>query len=170
MRFIRALAIGASLFLLSLASATAQVPDNCEMSRVSDPDRHVLRCAGSLVIELDAATRMGYVNSTEGPPSRITVHEGAALIDVVPGSAAPQVRTPHAIAAVRGTVYAVDVGADSSAVFVLRGEVNVRHKNGVQGPVVVGPGQGVDVAPGETLEVRTWSQDRVDGLLSRFGR
>ncbi|MDK3074323.1 FecR family protein [Sedimentitalea sp. JM2-8] len=158
------------LLAFQVAQAGAQMPDNCALTAVSDPDRYVLSCAGNLVIEMDAATKMGIVTNRDGHAERVTLTQGTILIDVEPGGAAPQIRTPHAIAAVRGTVYALDIQSESTAVFVLRGVVNVRHLRGSGGSVDLGAGQGVDVAPGQALEVKTWGDSRVRELLSRFGR
>lgn len=158
------------LLALQAAQADAQMPDNCALTAVSDPDRYVLSCAGNLVIEMDAATKMGIVTNRDGFSERVTLTQGTVLIDVDPGEAAPLIRTPHAIAAVRGTVYVVDTQSDLTAVFVVRGAVNVRHLRGSGGSVDLGAGQGVDVAPGQALEVKTWGEARVRELLSRFGR
>lgn len=162
--------ISISLLVFSVVPVAAQVPDNCTLTTLSNPDRYVLRCAGSLEIEMDAATQMGIVGNADGFPERLTITRGTLLIDVDPGSPSPQIRTPHAIAAVRGTVYAVEIQPGSTAVFVVRGVVNVRHRRGLGGSVDLGAGQGVDVTPGQSLEVKTWGAARVQELLSRFGR
>lgn len=158
------------LLLFQAAQVSAQMPDNCALTSVSDPDRFVLNCAGNLVIEMDAATKMGIINDRDGLPGRVTLSQGTVLIEVQPGGATPQIRTPHAIAAVRGTLYAVEIQSESTAVFVVRGAVNVRHLRGSGGSVDLGAGQGVDVTPGQGLDVKTWGEARVRNLLSRFGR
>jgi ferric-dicitrate binding protein FerR (iron transport regulator) len=147
----------------------AQVPDNCELQRLAEPDRYVVRCRGGLVITLDAAAQIGLLADPNAPPRVIELRRGSILIDVEPGTAATQVQSRHAIAAVRGTEFAVDDTANGSAVFVLDGRVRVFRRNGI-GAVSLGSGQGVDVIPGESLDVKTWGQSRVDELLSRFGR
>lgn len=158
------------LLLFQAAQVSAQMPDNCALTSVSDPDRFVLNCAGNLVIEMDAATKMGIVTGRDGLPGRVTLSQGTVLIEVQPGGTTPQIRTPHAIAAVRGTLYAVEIQSESTAVFVVRGAVNVRHLRGSGGSVDLGAGQGVDVTPGQGLDVKTWGEARVRNLLSRFGR
>ena len=77
--------------------------------------------------------------------------------------------TPHAIATVRGTQFAVDVDAGVTSVFVVEGSVEVSRRDG-PATVLLGPGEGVDVRPGEPLVVREWPQPRVNALLARFGR
>jgi len=80
-----------------------------------------------------------------------------------------QIRAPHAIASVRGTVFAVDVTEGETAVFVSEGRVWVQ-KIGTAESVVLSAGQGVDVAPAAPLVVRRWGDQRVSDLLARFGR
>src|SRR5262249_19834904 len=86
------------------------------------------------------------------------------------GSGRFQVITPQAIAAVRGTKWAVDAQASRTSVLVLSGQVAVRRPSGA-GEVVVGGGEGVDVEPGtDALVVKRWPQPRVDALLARLGQ
>jgi ferric-dicitrate binding protein FerR (iron transport regulator) len=70
---------------------------------------------------------------------------------------------------VRGTIYAVDVQAGRTSVFVARGRVAVQHRE-PSPSVILGAGQGVDVVPGRPLDVKTWGAERAAGLLARFGR
>ncbi|MEM9105955.1 MAG: FecR domain-containing protein, partial [Pseudomonadota bacterium] len=99
----------------------------------------------------------------------VRVLSDAVLIEVAPDSGDFQIQTPHAIAAVRGTVYVVDVSADQTDVFVVEGEVSVSRADGSD-PVELTAGLGVDVLPGEPLVVRQWPEERVRNLLARFGR
>lgn len=165
---IRILAI--FLFLLGPALVEAQTPENCRLQRLSQPDRHVIRCTGGLVITLDAAAQIGLLADPDTPPRVVDLKRGSILIEVAPGTAPTQVQSRHAIAAVRGTEFAVEETANASAVFVLTGRVRVSRRGGGLGAVSLQPGQGVDVVPGQPLEVKTWGQARVDRLLSRFGR
>jgi ferric-dicitrate binding protein FerR (iron transport regulator) len=70
---------------------------------------------------------------------------------------------------VRGTTYAVDVQQIQTSVFVAQGRVAVQGGQ-TRDRVVLGSGQGVDVVPGQALEVKTWSPQRASRLLGRFGR
>jgi hypothetical protein len=81
-----------------------------------------------------------------------------------------QVLTPQAIAAVRGTRWAVDVSGAKTSVFVLNGRVAVRRTNARSG-VELGPGEGVDVEAGATgaLTASRWPRARANALLGRFG-
>ena len=80
-----------------------------------------------------------------------------------------EVITPQAIAAVRGTKWAVDVADGKTSVFVVTGRVAVSREPGSPG-VELGPGEGVDVEAGTApLTVRKWGAPRVAALLARFG-
>lgn len=150
--------------------AYAQVPPNCEVTTVTDPERQVFSCAFGVIIEMEAAAQMGFAGTDLGAPDVIDLENGAILIDVEPGKARPQIRTPHAIAAVRGTVYVVEVTAEKTSVFVLRGEVSVSQLEDGSTPVLLGAGDGVDVGEEAALTVQQWPETRVDALLARFGR
>lgn len=159
-----------ALLVTLSAPAMAEVPANCTLTALAGPERYALKCTGALVIELEPGAVLKYSGEADGLPERLILEDGRALIEVTPGSVVPQIRTPHAIAAVRGTVYAIEVGADSTAVFVLRGAVGVRTRQGPRDTATLTAGQGVDVTPGEALTVNTWGAARVDELLARFGR
>jgi hypothetical protein len=82
-----------------------------------------------------------------------------------------EIRTPQAIAAVRGTQWTVDVAGGKTAVFVVTGRVSVRRVSGGTGSVNLSAGEGVDVEPGTApLVVRRWPAARASALLARFGR
>jgi len=76
--------------------------------------------------------------------------------------------TPQAIAAVRGTKWAVDVQGGKTAVFVVNGIVSVEKT--VSGDLVnLRRGQGVDVdRSAAPLVVKRWPAARVAALLDRF--
>ena len=81
-----------------------------------------------------------------------------------------EVLTPQAIAAVRGTKWAVDAEDSKTSVFVDTGRVGVRRPT-APGRVELGPGEGVDVDGGTApLEVRHWPAPRVAALMARLGR
>lgn len=165
-----ALVAGLCAFFALPPAASAQQLQGCEVAEASDPPRSVFRCEGGLVIEAEAASALRLVVSRpSGAPQRIEVRGRGVLVDVPPGQGRFQILTPHAIASVRGTVYAVDVSDGTTAVFVQEGSVQVGHSDGTDA-VVLGPGEGVDVAPGEPLEVKQWGAPRVERLLARFGR
>ncbi|WP_419914457.1 FecR domain-containing protein [Hoeflea sp.] len=159
-----------SLAVLSPSALMAQTSIGCTRSELGDPPRTVYQCAGGVTLEAEAAATLGIVESgATGRPTEAEVDSDGVLIEVAPGSGPFQIRTPHAIAAVRGTVYAVDVSGGRTAVFVSEGEVAVSRLDGTD-QVLLSPGLGVDVEPGQPVVVRRWPQERVDAFLSRFGR
>ena len=160
-----------SMALVVLASdAAAQGRQRCTIATLTDPARDVVRCPG-VSFEAESKARHKLIDGNrDGTPESAHVTDGAVLVDI---EGAPrggfQVLTPHATAAVRGTTYAVDVQQTQTSVFVVDGRVAVGDAQ-TRDRVVLGPGQGVDVIPGQRLEVKTWSQQRARRLLARFGR
>lgn len=166
------LAAKAAFVMLTILpqTATAQLASDCNRTEVSDPPRIVYQCNGGIVLEAEAAAALGLRDS--GPadrPEEVELDTKGVLIEVEPGSGPFQIMTPHAIAAVRGTVYSVDVTADMTAVFVERGEVAVSRLDGSD-TVLLTEGLGVEVSPGQPVEVRRWPAARVEELMARFGR
>jgi hypothetical protein len=86
-----------------------------------------------------------------------------------PGRARFEVVTPQAIAAVRGTKWAVDAEGGKTSVFVVDGRVNVARAGG-RGRVDLGPGDGVDVEASGELVVKRWPPARVAALMARLGQ
>ena len=159
--------LAAALAMLSTAAA-AQVDTGCTRTRVGGPPREVFRCANGLVIDAEAASRIGLAVDDTGPRD-LRLDRGAVYIEARPG-ARFQILTPVAIASVRGTEFAVDAGADGTSVFVVRGRVRVTKRQQTGATVELGPGEGVDVRSAEPLVVTTWGAARVRALLARFGR
>ncbi len=95
----------------------------------------------------------------------------ALLLEVPkkPGRARFDVVTPQAIAAVRGTKWAVDAEGAKTSVFVVDGRVSVARPAG-RGSVVLGAGDGVDVEPSGDLIVKRWPPARVTALMARLGQ
>ena len=80
-----------------------------------------------------------------------------------------QITTPHAIAAVRGTRWVVDVTPKQSSTLVLAGAVEVRRLRAAKG-ALLRVGEGADVGPANgPVVVKRWGKKRVDALLARFG-
>ncbi|WP_118134989.1 FecR family protein [Oceanicella sp. SM1341] len=144
----------------------------CTTRVLEEPARRAFACTGGLVFEAEAAASLGITLSGEDAPlEEIGLRSGAAWIEDAPAPGHTfQIRTPHAIASVRGTVWAVDVDSGATAVFVAEGQVAVAHADAPSRPVLLGPGEGVDVVPGAPLEVKTWGAARVAALMERFGR
>lgn len=158
------------LVALFSQSSAAQTATGCTRSELDAPPRIVYQCAGGILLEAEAAAALGFLDSQANDrPAAVELSSDAILIDVETGSGPFQIRTPHAIAAVRGTQYAVSVTDTLTEVFVSEGEVAVSRPDGSD-LVVLTAGLGVDVAPGQPLVVRQWQDERVARLLSRFGQ
>jgi ferric-dicitrate binding protein FerR (iron transport regulator) len=163
-------AIAAGLMLFCAGQAAAQ-SQGCTTSRLANPPGEVLTCGNGLTITAEAAAsfRLQGENRANGPTGAI-LNRRAVLVETPNGTVHPfQIRTPHAIASVRGTIWAIDVGGGRTSVFVQRGAVSVARGGGGRG-VVLTPGEGVDVADTGPLTVRRWPQERVRNLLARLGR
>jgi ferric-dicitrate binding protein FerR (iron transport regulator) len=159
----------------ALAPALGQ-PAGCTL--VADdrnPKEKMLRCGDALTIRAAANSKYQRAGETgQSPPTEVRLESGALLIDFKPSERARnfQILTPHAIAAVRGTRYAVEVTPARSSTLVLEGEVEVsRARDGQRSARRLGVGQGADVTakPGPVV-VQRWDKKRVDALLARFGQ
>ncbi|ANL28033.1 FecR family protein [Rhizobium phaseoli] len=164
--FVAALAAG----LIPHEAALAQSA-GCAISRDAGA-RQVLICPGGVKVtaEAGASFRLSDRNH-DGSPDSASLRRKAILVDVDSSqhTGGFQVVTPQAIAAVRGTQWAVDVAGDKTSVLVVRGSVAVRRSAGE--PVVLSPGEGVDVSSSnEPLVVRRWPAPRVAALLARLGQ
>jgi ferric-dicitrate binding protein FerR (iron transport regulator) len=141
------------------------------MEQVAGTVRHVLHCQAGLTMIVEGGARYTLVDrNSDGSADAIILRHKALLLEAPDSQhGAFQVITPQAIAAVRGTRWAVDVVGGKTSVFVVRGSVAVRRPADT-GSVVLGPGEGVDVERGDTaLVVRRWPAARVSGLMARFG-
>lgn len=156
---------------MTLSGAQAHA-EGCISTAYTDPPREVLECSGGARItgEPGAAYRLVDRNR-DGRPDAVELKAKGLLIEY---TARPrggfQVLTPHAVAAVRGTTWAVDVATSGTAVFVELGRVAVSRASG--GAVaVLEAGDGIDVLPGsDPLEVKRWAAARRMSLMARFGR
>ena len=160
--------LGVGLF--SHAAAFAQSA-GCAVSRDASA-RQVLTCPGGVKVTAEAGASFRLADRNhDGSPDSLSLRSKAVLVDVDSSQHAGgfQVVTPQAIAAVRGTQWAVDVASGKTSVLVVRGSVGVRRPTG--NPVVLSPGEGVDVGSGtEPLVVRRWPAPRAAALLARLGQ
>ena len=131
------------------------------------------QCEGgvTIVAENGAQYVLGDVNR-DGRIDAVELSSKALLLDVQRKSRAKKFRvnTPQAIAAVRGTRWAVDVAQGKTSVFVVHGRVNVGRRTPGERNVVLGPGEGVDVEASAPLVVKRWAPARVSALMSRLGQ
>jgi len=165
-----ALVLAASLFLASsparAGGACAFVPND------RDPSTKILQCGQELIVRPAHGARFRpiYVKGRT-LPSEIRLDDGAILIDYHPQSedARFQILTPLAIAAVRGTRWAMDVTSARTSTLVLSGAVAVTNRR-LNQFVVLRDGEGVDITPSDTsMTQKRWGEARVRALMARFG-
>lgn len=160
-----------SFLLIGYAAAQPVANSGCTPSP-SAAGAQTWRCDNGITIvaengarfELKDANRDGHIDSVE-------LSSKALLIEVPkkPGGNPFKVLTPQAIAAVRGTKWAVDVAEAKTSVFVADGRVGVSRRSRGRG-VVLGPGEGVDVEATGALTVKQWGQPRINALMARLGQ
>ncbi|AZO44351.1 hypothetical protein EJ076_26255 [Mesorhizobium sp. M7D.F.Ca.US.005.01.1.1] len=171
-RFFRSLVV-AGLFagVFRVDAALAQ-DAGCRLEPVAGTARQILKCRKGLTIIVEEGARFTLEDGDRnGKADAVRLRRKALLLDAPAGSVQGgfAVVTPQAIAAVRGTKWAVDTGEGKTSVFVLRGRVAV-HRSASDAGVVLAPGEGVDVVPGTApLTVKRWPAKRVSALLARFG-
>lgn len=161
----------ASFLSIGYAAAQPATIAGCTSS-ASAAGTETWRCENGITIvaengarfELKDANRGGHIDSVE-------LSSKALLIEVPKkaGGNPFKVLTPQAIAAVRGTRWAVDVADAKTSVFVADGRVGVTRRARGSG-VVLASGQGVDVEATGPLTVKQWGQPRIDALMARLGQ
>jgi len=137
-----------------------------------NPSEKILRCGDELTIRSAVGTRYRPIGQHgDSPPTGAQLDVGALLIEFKPTKRRQdfQILTPYAIAAVRGTTWAVEVENDMMSTLVVLGFVEVKRPGAAQGSLLRA-GQGADVTTGSTpIVVKRWAKPRVDALLARFG-
>jgi ferric-dicitrate binding protein FerR (iron transport regulator) len=151
--------------------AAAQPSNQGCVSENSSGMTQTLHCEAGITIVAEVGARYTLLSGRKGRVDAVELDGKALLIEVTPkpGGNKFQVVTPQAIAAVRGTKWAVDVAGDKTSVFVVSGRVGVGRRTGGRG-VTLRPGEGVDVEAGAPLTVKRWAPARVSALLSRLGQ
>jgi hypothetical protein len=163
----------ATLILIAGATPLLAQADGCKLvPDERNPTQKLLRCGDHLTIRSAPDTRYRLTGQQgDEPPRGAELDTGALMIEFNPTPARRtfQILTPHAIAAVRGTTWAVEIDHDWTSVFVIRGYVEVRRPDAGTG-VVLRATQGTDVTSGtRPITLRRWPKPRVDALLARFG-
>jgi hypothetical protein len=161
-----ALAVAAVLALAAAGAASAQ-PGECSLiADDHNPSEKILRCGSDLTVRTARGTRYKLITK-EGQtlPTGAELDTGALMIE---GTRDFQILTPHAIAAVRGTKWAVNVTPKLTSALVISGVVEVTR--GKQ-TASLRAGQGADISAGSgPIEVKRWKKKRVNALLARFGQ
>jgi ferric-dicitrate binding protein FerR (iron transport regulator) len=160
--------------ILHSGTALAQQPPGLGCtSKPASNGAQALRCAGGVTIVAESGAKFTLLDRDgNGQVDGVDLQSKAVLIEAPKQKAGHtfEVMTPQAIAAVRGTTWAVDAEAGKTSVFVETGRVRVRRP-AAPGRVELGPGEGVDVDASTTpLEVRRWPAPRVTALMARLGR
>jgi hypothetical protein len=170
---IRVVCIALACAVLPIETVVAQSAEaNCS-SEYSANATQTLRCDSGLTIVAESGAR-DTLRHRRGSRSVSSVElDGKALLLELPkkpGGNKFQVVTPQAIAAVRGTKWAVDTAESKTSVFVVNGRVVVSRRAGIN-RVTLGPGEGVDVeAAAGPLTVKRWPAARVSALMARLGQ
>jgi hypothetical protein len=158
--------------LLSDAAIAQQANVKCTQASPANVAQ-TLQCEGgvTIVAENGAQYILGDANH-DGRIDSVELSSKALLLDVQAKSGGRkfQVNTPQAIAAVRGTRWAVDVAEGKTSVFVVHGRVRVGRRSSGDRQVVLGPGEGVDVEAATPLVVKRWAPARVSALMARLGQ
>lgn len=131
-----------------------------------------LQCEAAITIVAESGARFELRDrNRDGQVDSVELSSKALLLEVPkkPGRTRFNVMTPQAIAAVRGTKWAVDAESGKTSVFVVDGRVSVARAAG-RGSVVLGPGEGVDVERSGDLVVKRWGAARVAALMARLGQ
>jgi ferric-dicitrate binding protein FerR (iron transport regulator) len=164
----------AALALLAAAgAASAQQQDlGCYRTPTANQTQ-TLRCGGGLTIVTENGAQFTLLDRDgNGRVDAVNLQSKAVFVEAPKKKTGKpfEVITPQAIAAVRGTKWAVDAEGAKTSVFVDTGRVAVRRA-AAPGQVVLGPGEGVDVDTRSTpLEVKSWGAPRAAALLARLGR
>ena len=171
-RLARAGWIACSTLLLLTADAAAQPAKFGCTSAPTAQGTQTLRCPTAITIVAESGAKFELRDrNRDGQVDSVELSNKALLLEVPkkPGRARFDVTTPQAIAAVRGTKWAVDAESGKTSVFVVDGRVNVARAAG-RGSVVLGPGEGVDVETSGELVVKRWGAARVAALMARLGQ
>lgn len=161
-----------SVLLLLAGHATAQPAKfGCTSAQTAQATQ-TLQCEKAITIVIENGAKFELRDrNRDGQVDSVELSSKALLIEVPkkPGRKRFDVLTPQAIAAVRGTKWAVDAEGAKTSVFVVDGSVSVARRTG-RGSVVLGPGEGVDVEPAGDLIVKRWPPARVSALMARLGQ
>jgi hypothetical protein len=156
-----------------LFGGPASAQTRCAPQITGNPPRGVVVCPGGITIVPEVGTRYEFIDrNRDGTPEGVELYDKGLFLDLPSGRGRRsfQILTPHAIASVRGTRWAVDVTPTRTSVFVDQGAVAVTLPDR-RDTAILRQGDGVDVEAGATeIVVRRWSPERAANLLARFGR
>jgi hypothetical protein len=171
---LQATVLAAFLFAAAIAGAApAHAAGACALvANERLPSEKILQCGEVLTVRPAEGARYQPLFKKGDPlPVGIRLNDGALLIEYHPTNPQEkfQILTPLAIAAVRGTKWAMEVTKAQTSMLVVDGVVAVTNRR-LNQFVVLTEGRGVDITPTDTTVVsKTWGDERVRALLSRFG-
>ena len=166
--------VAAALFVAAIAGPLpARAAGACALvPNQRAPTEKILQCGETLTVHPAQGARYRPLYKKGDPlPVGIRLDDGALLIEFHPARPQEkfQILTPLAIAAVRGTKWAMEVTSARTSTLVLAGAVAVTNRR-LNQFVVLTEGQGVDITATDTSMVqKRWGEARVRALLSRFG-
>ena len=167
---IRVICVALACALLPFATAAAQSANMGCSSESSTITTQTIHCKAGVTIVVENGARYAlHDRDGNGRVDLVELSNKALLLEVPKGQNEFKVVTPQAIAAVRGTKWAVDAAESQTSVFVVHGRVAVGRRAG-GGSVNLGPGQGVDVEAAGPLTVKRWPPARVAALMARLGQ
>jgi ferric-dicitrate binding protein FerR (iron transport regulator) len=166
----RVMYVALACALLPIATAAAQSATTGCTSENSTFTTQTIRCKGGVTIVVEEGARYTLRDRDgNGRVDSVELGSKALLLEVPKGRGEFKVITPQAIAAVRGTRWAVDVVENQTSVLVVNGRVAVGRRTGSRS-VTLGPGEGVDVQAAGPLTVKRWPPARVAALMARLGQ
>jgi len=169
---VRAACVGLACLFVPIDIAAAQPANMGCATENSSNASQTLRCEGGVTIVAESGSRFTLQDRDgNGRVDSVELSSKALLLEVPKkqGGNRFQVITPQAIAAVRGTKWAVDAAEGRTSVFVVNGRVAVGHRTGTH-TVTLGRGEGVDVETTGPLTVKRWPPARVSALMARLGQ
>jgi FecR protein len=166
-------ALAAGLILLYEPVLVRGETNGCKLlPDIRQPSVKILRCGDNLTVRIAAHADYRLTGQGQGLPKGAQLISGALMINFKPSARRRnfQILTPHAIAAVRGTTWAVEVTPAQSSTLAILGSVEVTRLNGSRG-VILQAGDGADVTAGRgPITVKRWGKKRVQALLARFAQ
>jgi hypothetical protein len=170
---VRIARIVATFTLVFTAPVLAQTASPPCASQPSVNGIQTLRCESVTIVAESGARFTLHDRDGNGRVDSIELSSKALLLDAAKKAGGNRVRviTPQAIAAVRGTRWAVDATEGKTSVFVVAGSVAVaRRASPSNNRVMLGAGEGVDVGATGPLIVKRWPAERVSALMARLGQ
>jgi hypothetical protein len=169
---VRAACVAFACLFIPVEMAAAQ-PANIGCSTENSANgSQTQRCEGGVTIVAENGARYTLQDRDgNGRVDSVELSSKALLLEAPKKSGGNrfQVTTPQAIAAVRGTKWAVDAAEGKTSVFVVNGRVAVGRRAGSH-TVTLGRGEGVDVEAAGPLTVKRWPAARVAALMARLGQ